>query len=152
MTQLGIAQLEKQGQSSGEDTVWASWSSELWQVEERSRAARGRPTGTSAWSDGLVRSGQALTWNFNKRPQCKQFTSESRMTKHCLDRTQADRSRLVQSMKTKPGEWLTQGIHCPPQERRTSVWDRRYRWTLPLILCMKGFQHLEDFSMKTIFV
>lgn len=48
-------------------------------------------TGTSASSNGLLRSDRALTWNLRKCPYCKQFTSESNMTKHCPDRTQVDK-------------------------------------------------------------
>lgn len=40
--------------------------------------------------DGLLRSDRTLGWNLRKCPHSKQFTKESRMAKHCPDRTQVD--------------------------------------------------------------
>lgn len=77
-------------------------------TSERSRDAVGRLTGTSASSDGLLRSDRPLTWNLRKCPLSKQFTLESGMTKRRPDRTQVDRRRMAEA---EPYQQLPQQIH-----------------------------------------
>lgn len=64
-------------------------------TSERSRDAAGKLTGTSASSDGLLRTGRPLTWNLRKCPLSKQFTLESGMTTRRPDRTQVERRRMA---------------------------------------------------------